>query len=638
MKKFNLLATALLLSGILLSKTAFTQTTGSIDTSISFMGGSRTISLYIPPSYDTAIAYRLMICLHGLGDNSVNYRNTLISALSWNSYIGNTIFVCPEGSSVNVDYYTPAGDETIIQSSIDLAKQHYHIDTNNIILQGFSLGGRAALRYGLDNYSKFKGLLLNTPAAQGVKEAINGIGSYNFNYSNSPNIPVYITHGGDDIMYENPIDSMFEQLVLHNGIVRKYEFAGMGHTIPPTASIIDFIPYFNTPAPAPNDLDLVKVSIPERSCTHTLPATCLVRNTGNTTINSFVLNYIVGGTSHSYTWTGILDPFQHAVITLPAFTIPDGNQSLDVTVGLLNGSIADTITNNNEKIDSFKIISTGAALPVFEGFEGVFPPTNWIQRVAGDFYSPMYKDNVHKKAGHASMAAFNTAMYFENSGRKEELASPVLNLASVPNPALTFEVAYNYHHYTPPTTIMDTTLSDTLEVLISTDGGNTNTTLYKKSGADLATFAHPILNPTSEAADKINPKDSNWRTESIDLNAYAGCSTAIITFRYISGYGGSINIDNVNFAASTLGVSTVNTPHYTVYPNPASNLVKISAGTDKLEKACLIDVSGKTVLERHNEHNSNELQIDISTIADGLYMLQMISAESVSSTKLIIRR
>src|SRR4051812_47149331 len=146
----------------------FAQTTGSFDTSITFMSSSRQLSLYVPTTYNSATKYRLMVCLHGLGDNSANYRNALINSLSWNTAMPNTIFVCPEAETVNSDYYSTAGSEAIIQQSITVAMSRYQIDTANVILQGFSLGGRAALRYGLDNYSVFKGLLLNTPAVQGV--------------------------------------------------------------------------------------------------------------------------------------------------------------------------------------------------------------------------------------------------------------------------------------------------------------------------------------------------------------------------------------------------------------------------------------------------------------------------------------
>jgi len=147
--------------------------TGSFDTTISFLGSTRKLSCFVPTNYTAANKYRLLVCLHGLGDNSANYRNSLISGLGWSTSFPNTIFICPEAATTTSDFYSPAGGEAIVQKCIDLGMANYHIDSSDVILQGFSLGGRAALRYGLDNYKKFKGLLLNTPAIQGVKNALN---------------------------------------------------------------------------------------------------------------------------------------------------------------------------------------------------------------------------------------------------------------------------------------------------------------------------------------------------------------------------------------------------------------------------------------------------------------------------------
>jgi len=638
MKKIGYLIAAIALQGILLPNIASAQATGSFDSSITFMGAARTLSMYVPATYSVATPYRLIVGLHGLGDNSVSYRNVLIGPLAWDSNIPNTIFICPEAANVNSDYYSPSGDEAIIQASIDFARAHYNIDTTDIVLQGFSLGGRAALRYGLDNYTKFKGLLLNTPAVQGVKEAINGESYYPYAYANAQHIPIYITHGEDDILYEPPIDSAYEQLVLNNGVVHYYDFPGLAHAIPPIASILNFIPYFDTPAVAGYDLDVVKATIAQRSCATTLPATCLVRNTGTDTIHSVTLNYTVAGATLSYTWTGILPSFSHAVISLPAMAATAGYQTLDVSVASLDAGIADTVVANNEKTVPFQVATTGNALPLFEGFEGVFPPVNWVQYLAGDAYSPWYADSTNKKTGIASMGAFNTILIFDNDGRKEELASPLLDLTSVVFPKLTFDVAYNYHHYTPPTLTIDTAFADTLEVLISTDCGDTYTSLYKKGGAELATFGNPILNPLSVDADFITPADSNWRTETIDLSAYAGSDKAIVKFSYISALGGSINIDNVNFSGPALSTPKIAGTGINVYPNPANDIVNIIAGNEPINKVDVADVTGKIVMSIDNEKGNNQFSVNTSSLIEGVFVFTVFTEGNVLVKKVSIVR
>jgi pimeloyl-ACP methyl ester carboxylesterase len=630
------LATVLLLLCLNVSNKTVAQSTGSYDTTITFMGSPRAVSMHVPTTYSASTAYKLMICLHGLGDTCYNYRTSLVASLAWGVNMPNTIFVCPEAANRNGDFYYPAGGDAIIQASIDFARATYNIDTTDIVLQGFSLGGRAALRYGLDNYNRFKGLLLNTPAVQGVKEAING-GAYNFTYANASNIPIYITHGADDILYTAPIDSAYEQLVLNDGIVRYFDFPGVGHSIPPIAGIINFVSFFDTPAHAGFDLDVVSTTIAQRSCVPTLPATCLVRNTGESTIHTISLDYTVAGSTLSHTWTGTLAPFQHAVISLPTISSPIGNQTLNVKVASLETSVTDTVLFNNEQTVPFQIVGSGMPLPLNEGFEGTFPPANWVQYKAGDVYSAWDIDNTVKKTGTGSMASFNTILIFDNAGRKDEMASPLLDLTSVPSPHMTFDVAYNYNHYTPPVTTIDTVFADTLLVQISTDCGDTYATVYKKGGAELATFSSPILNPLSIAASFISPAASNWRTEDINLAAYATNDKVIAKITYISALGGSINIDNVSFNNGGLAVEAISREDIRVFPNPASNYVNISGGGAQIDEVTIQDITGKMVWT-NGRVKSHNITVDLEGLANGVYTARVVSNGGVTVSKIVVSR
>lgn len=96
-----------------------------------------------------------MVCLHGLGDNKQQYRNSLINTLKWPTLFPNTIFICPDGGDdKNKDFYQPAGDEAFILAALNYGLNNYTINPNKILLQGFSLGGRSALKFALDNPEK----------------------------------------------------------------------------------------------------------------------------------------------------------------------------------------------------------------------------------------------------------------------------------------------------------------------------------------------------------------------------------------------------------------------------------------------------------------------------------------------------
>ena len=616
------------------------QTTGSFDTTISFMSGTRALSIYVPTGYSPANKYRLMICLHGLGDTCSNYRNGLINSLSWANNIPNTIFVCPEAATTSSDFYSPAGGEAIIAQSIGFAMARYHIDTANVVLQGFSLGGRAALRYGLDNYATFKGLLLNTPAVQGVKEALNGHpAAYSFTYTNAPRIPVYITHGGADVTYASSIDSTYEQLVLADGIVRLFDIPGLGHNIPPFAQMSDFLQFFNTPAHPGKDVEAVHFyPEPFLSC-NPLPVTArlLFRNAGRDTITSVKFSYTLGSTTQRGTWTGMILPFQHA--TVPAyFSSPvDGDNTVSIQVDTLNGTIKDTVLGNNIQTATLHY-SSGTALPsLSEGFEGsTFPPPGWVLQEAGDFYSAWDVDNTTAKTGSQSAGTFNTILIFDNAARAEGLITPLVTVPAN-KPLLSFDVGYNYHRYTPPYFTANVDFADTLEVLLTTDCGAHYSRIFKKGGTQLATFSTPIINSLSIQTDFATPADSNWLTENIDLSSVlnGGNATNVrFKFNYISALGGSINIDNVRVGSAT-GVSPIAKGSiYRIYPNPAMDYLMVDGaqGTE----ATLLNALGQKRLVQVMATNAE--QISLQNVPPGVYVLCLKNADGKNQSVRIVKQ
>lgn len=635
MKHINYLATAMLLLCLNFTQRTAAQTTGSYDTTISFMSSNRALSLYVPTTYSAVTPHRLMICLHGLGDTCTSYRNALISSLAWNTNMPNTIFICPEAFARNADYYYPTGGEDIIQSCIDFARARYNVDTTNIILQGFSLGGRAALRYGLDNYSRFRGLLLNTPAMQGVKQALNGT-SYPFNYTNSRRIPIYMTHGATDLMYTGPIDTTYMSLILNDGKVRYRDVAGLGHTIPAFSAMSDCISFINEPRAAGTDLHVVAPVVAPRSCVTTVPASCLVRNTGTDTIHSITLNYNTGSGTMTHSWTGTLGAYEHAIIALPALRVAGGTTNLSISAATVNGA-ADTITTNNSTATTFMVQTAGLPVPYTEGFEGAFPPANWVRYTAGDLYARFDLDNEVKKTGTGSMFAFNTILLFDNADRKEEIALPLLDLTSAPNPHMLFDVSYNYHHYLPPVTLVDTAFADTLSVMISTDCGATYSTVYKKGGAQLATYANPILNPLSISATYADPADSNWRTEDIDLTVYAGAGNAILKISYKSAIGGSLNIDNVTVNNGGLAVKELSKNIATLYPNPATDQITIAAGNTTITEVAITDMAGR-ILMNIAEPNKGNVTVNTAALTNGMYMARTTTSEGFTASTFVINR
>jgi poly(3-hydroxybutyrate) depolymerase len=599
------------------------QKTGSFTDTVLFNSKERILSCYVPPAYDSSIRCQLMVCLHGMGDNSNNYRNALISSLNWKTVFPGTIFICPSGGDdANGDFSTPPGDEEIIEKSIAYAKQHYNIDSTKIILQGFSLGGRSALKYGLDNPAMFKGLLLNTPAIQGLDDALNKIpfmGMY-FNYANASKVPAYITCGGSDLIYMITIPPMLEQLKLNNARVKLVTVPGMDHTIPGSAITGPCIPFFDNPATAPYDLDLFKIAMEDRSCDTTVVPKIYVRNVGGNAITSFDLNYRLNGNSGTHTWTGSIGSYEHTVVTMPQLAAFCGlEDSIVVSIGAINGSINDTATANNQMTKFFSVETNGTPYPVFQGFEGN-TSDGWIFPETGSIFA-WYRDTDVHKTGTASLANFNTILMFYSNGDVESFLSPVMDLASVAHPKITFDYAFNYHKYTPPYFNSDTVFGDTLEVSISLDCGATFQTLFKKGGADLATTPSPIINPLTLTDCFFSPAANEWKTEIIDLQQFATERNAIIRFSDISNMGGNIYVDNIQFATETAVENVNREMTLRLYPNPAKERVSISYTKPGRAQMLIYDMLGKCVIV--GELNSGTNDINVSALSKGIYMIQI---------------
>jgi PKD repeat protein len=203
----------------------------------------------------------------------------------------------------------------------------------------------------------------------------------------------------------------------------------------------------------------------------------------------------------------------------------------------LPGTYAVTLTatnaagSNTWSQTSYITVSGTHALPLSEDFESLpFPAPGWLNFDALQD-NVMWKKNISAGGYGLSMAC----VYFDNfnndvSGSHDELRTPRYNLQNIINPLITFDVAYARY---------DAGYSDTLAVLVSTDCGATFTEAYVKGGTMLAT------SPDVTGGTFV-PDSTQWRTDSVDLSAWAGLPDVFISFQNRAHYGQALYIDNIN--------------------------------------------------------------------------------------------
>jgi len=211
------------------------------------------------------------------------------------------------------------------------------------------------------------------------------------------------------------------------------------------------------------------------------------------------------------------------------------------TPGTYSASLTATNANGGNTITKTLYITVSPinALPLSEGFQSTtFPPANWQNYdAAGD--GKVWARN-------ASVGRNSTAsMYYDNynndaSGSRDEMRTPKYDFSGLTQAKLFFDVAYSQYN---------NTYSDSLAIMVSTDCGLTFTQLYVKGGQTLATA------PNDTTAIFV-PTATQWRTDTVSLNAFVGMSNVMISFQNRGHYGQAIYVDNVNIS----GANTNNPP------------------------------------------------------------------------------
>ena len=198
-----------------------------------------------------------------------------------------------------------------------------------------------------------------------------------------------------------------------------------------------------------------------------------------------------------------------------------GTYSVQLRVSNAFGS--DSILRSNAIV-----IGSGRSLPFIESFPGATLASGWSISNPDASTTWEFRTGV-TPAGASTPMAWIDLFDYNASGEVDGLVSPVIDLAGVNNPIVSFDVSYARY---------STTLFDKLRVDISTDCGVTYTNgIYLKENLVLATAGTVTTSftPTTTA---------QWRRDSISLTNYAGQKIRL-RFSSINGYGNNLYLANM---------------------------------------------------------------------------------------------
>ena len=378
-----------------------------------------------------------------------------------------------------------------------------------------------------------------------------------------------------------------------------------------------FIDNVNIGAIYRRDLEMVSINQPGALiCNNNVTPSVTVRNKGVETITGFKVSYTIdGGAIQTTTVTGVnIATNTTTTVTLNNITVGAGNHTLRAFTWdpISVSGTGDQYKANDSLSKGFSFAGTIDA-PFTESFEGTFAPAGW-STINPDASITWQGATVGRMSnGSAYMNNFNYT-----AGQRDELITPMIRYDDADSAKLTFDLSAMTRQYPGSTA----SLLDTLEVLITTDCGNTFTSVYKKWGEDLQTVDNP--NYSNSAAFRPGG-DYQWRTETIDLTAFRTADNPMIVFRNSSSGDNNIYIDNVSFSTRILP-DQLKQRGYMVLPTVTTNSFSVWHIQDPvgLRYVTVYSSTGQLVYTQSFNKNAQRLiTVDLSGQPAGTYIVNI---------------
>jgi hypothetical protein len=372
-------------------------------------------------------------------------------------------------------------------------------------------------------------------------------------------------------------------------------------------------------------------------CNTAYTPSATVTNAGTSAITSAAVQYTLnGGTPVVQNWTGNLAAGASVAVNFPAVTLAGGANTFAYSVGAPNGKAdANTMNNSVAPLRISTIGATPVATPYNEGLEAAtttaLPANSGL--IQGGTSPRLFVLNKSAAGTTQNIGGFAQSdksimmdFYLVAAGGTLSVTTQKMNLAGLTNPKLFFQHAHAQYDGSEP---------DQLKVSASTDCGATWTTLFDKTGNQLATRT-PVGNNT-----RFFPTATEWKQNSISLSQYAGNAGVVLKFEGISGYGNSLFLDNIWVSNNALGNEELTGAALSVFPNPASDVARIALNLNDNSQVSvsLTNLNGQVVAElpaRALEAGNHELALPVAGLPNGVYTARVVMNDAVQTVRLTV--
>lgn len=378
--------------------------------------------------------------------------------------------------------------------------------------------------------------------------------------------------------------------------------------------------------PAVKDLGVLSAHLSNglnTTCNNENSFTAYIKNWGVAPIDTATIYYRINqGATQSIQWSGNLYTGQSAQINLASIACATGMNTLQVFCPSQDG-----IAGNDTASLAFEVFGPSAATSSLqEAFTAsAFPPLNWELTNAYHPRTWQRTDTAYHSA--PSCMTINNDFIW-SQGMQDDIELPEINLSALTNPTLKFWRAYSL--YTNPSS--NPNFSDTLEVLISIDCGETYQRIYQKYGTALTTTTPPFTQSL------FVPSSNEWEQDSIDLIPFAQTSNALIKFRNTSNYENAMYLDDIQIEGAT-GISPLESqPRIALYPNPTQGIftLRVDGKTSEKFNVVISNALGTNIYKKSVESNSLQEVINLSGYAQGVYQIRIETQNGNWSKQLVL--
>ncbi len=337
---------------------------------------------------------------------------------------------------------------------------------------------------------------------------------------------------GSDDMVENYMDLTDDLCMNLFTLCQKDRMGVVMSNSPRRASLVNSSGAL-PPVMVDNDAGVREISIPlSNSCMTDIVPAATIQNTGTNQVTSFQVQLSIDDLPVENQL--IVNNLAALEITTVNFGSIPATDMMKVEVSILEtNGVADGNPENDKK-DLLLNAKNFANLPILEDFPSL--PPAWDVR--NDDNNITWNVVTAPSDSPANTAArINFFSYANANGEYDYLITPALDLTTYTGLSLEFDLAY------APFSFSD---KDGLIVAISVDCGNNfpfQNYVFQKEGQELATA--PL-----NAGSFVPSGRSEWRTEIINLDQFAGSEQVKIAFIGVNDFGNNLYLDNINITGT----------------------------------------------------------------------------------------